>query len=75
LERLHGLFSCMERAEWLLLMNVKRKLLAMAGDFTGAISQARFPEVLFPNFALQQSMPPPATWGVRSPVVGSLTRW
>jgi hypothetical protein len=38
----------MERAEWLLLMNVKCKLLAMAGGFTMAISQALFPEVLFP---------------------------
>ncbi len=40
----------MERAEWLLLMNIKCKLLAMAGGFTGAISQALFPEVLFPTF-------------------------
>jgi hypothetical protein len=49
----------MERAEWLLLMNIKCKLLAMAGGFTMTISQALFPEVLFPTFALQQSMPPP----------------
>jgi hypothetical protein len=40
----------MERAEWLLLMNIKCKLLAMAGGFTRAILQALFPEVLFPNF-------------------------
>src|SRR5260370_36607112 len=40
----------MERAEWLLLMNIKCKLLAMAGGFTRAIAQALFPEVLFPNF-------------------------
>jgi hypothetical protein len=33
----------MERAEWLLLMNIKCKLLAMEGDFTRAISQALFP--------------------------------
>jgi hypothetical protein len=38
----------MERAEWLLLMNVKCKLLAMGCGFTMAISQALFPEVLFP---------------------------
>jgi hypothetical protein len=50
MERLYGLFSCMERAEWLLLMNIKCKLLAMAGGFTSAIAQALFPEVLFPNF-------------------------
>jgi hypothetical protein len=48
LERLHGLFNCMERAEWLLLMNVEGKLLAMGCGFTMAISQALFPEVLFP---------------------------
>ena len=46
MERLYGLFSCLERAEWLLLMNIKCKLLAMAGGFTGAISQALFPEFL-----------------------------
>ena len=40
----------MERVEWLLLMNIKCKLLAMAGGFTRAISQALFPGVLFPNF-------------------------
>ena len=40
----------LERAEWLLLMNIKCKLLAMAGGFTRAISQGLFPEVLFPNF-------------------------
>jgi hypothetical protein len=40
----------MERAEWLLLMNIKCKLLAMAGGFTRAIAQAVFPEVLFPKF-------------------------
>jgi hypothetical protein len=40
----------MERAEWLRLMNVKCKLLAMGDGFTRAISQALFPEVLFPNF-------------------------
>jgi len=39
----------MERAEWLLLMNTKCKLLAMEGHFTRAISQALFPEVLFPK--------------------------
>jgi hypothetical protein len=38
----------MERAEWLLLMNVECKLLAMGSDFTTAISQSLFPEVLFP---------------------------
>jgi hypothetical protein len=30
-------------------MNIKCKLLAMAGGFTGTISQALPPEVLFPN--------------------------
>jgi hypothetical protein len=40
----------MERAEWLLSMNIRCKLLAMEGDFTQAISQALFPEVLFPKF-------------------------
>jgi hypothetical protein len=32
----------------LLLVNVECKLLALAGGFTMAISQALFPEVLFP---------------------------
>jgi hypothetical protein len=41
----------MERAEWLLLMDVKCKLLAMAGGSTRALAQALFPEVLFPNFS------------------------
>ncbi len=40
----------MERAEWLLIINVKCNLLAIARGFTKAISQALFPEVLFPNF-------------------------
>jgi hypothetical protein len=56
----------MERAEWLLLMNVKCKLLAMVGGFIGAISQALFPEVLFPNFCISTVYATPATWGVRS---------
>jgi hypothetical protein len=38
----------MERAEWLLLVNVECKLLAKGCGFTMAISQALFPEVLFP---------------------------
>jgi hypothetical protein len=37
LERLHGLFSCMERAEWRLSMNIKFKLLAMARGFARAL--------------------------------------
>jgi hypothetical protein len=49
----------LERAEWLLLMNIKCKLLAMAGGFTGAISQALFPGFCSQTFALQQSMHPP----------------
>jgi hypothetical protein len=49
----------MERAEWLLLMNVKCKLVAMGGGFTVAISQALFPEVCSQTLALQQSLPPP----------------
>ncbi len=51
----------MERAERLLAINVKCNLLAMAGGFTRAISQALFPEVCSQTFALQQSMPTPAT--------------
>jgi hypothetical protein len=31
-------------------MNIKCKLLAMAGGFTGTISQALPPQVLFPSF-------------------------
>jgi hypothetical protein len=52
LERLHGLFSCMKLAEWLLLMNIKCKLLAMAGGFTRAISQALFRRFCSQTFAL-----------------------
>ncbi len=48
----------MERAEWLLLMTVKCKLLAAGCGFTMAISQAPFPEVSFQTLALQQSLPP-----------------
>ena len=67
----------MERAEWLLLMNTKCKLLAMAGDFTRAISQALFPKVLFPNFCTSTVHATPRDVGrseLSSPVVGSLTR-
>ena len=68
----------MERAEWLLLMNIKCKLLAMAGGFTGAISQALFPEVLFPTFFTSTVHTTPRDVGrselSRSPVVGSLTK-
>jgi hypothetical protein len=55
----------MERAEWLLLMNVKCKLVAMGGGFTVAISQALFPEVCSQTLTLQQSLPPRDV-GVRS---------
>jgi hypothetical protein len=54
----------MERAKWLLLMNVKGKLQAMGWGFTTGISQALFPEVLFPNFCTSTGTP--ATWGVRT---------
>jgi hypothetical protein len=56
----------MERAKRRLLMNVKCKLLAMAGGFTKATSQALPPEVLFPNFCTSTVCATPATWGVRS---------
>ena len=49
MEGLHGLFSGMERAEWLLLVNVECKLLAKGCGFTMAISQALFPEGFVPN--------------------------
>ncbi len=68
----------MERAEWLLLMNIKCKLLAMAGGFTRAIAQALFPEVLFPIFCTSTVYVTPRDVGrselSRSPVVGSLIR-
>src|SRR5712692_8164826 len=64
----------MERAEWLLLMNIKCKLLAMAGGFTGAISQELFPEDLFPNFCTSTVYATPRDVGrselSRSPLVG-----
>jgi hypothetical protein len=66
LERLYGLFSCMERAEWLLLMTVTCKLLAMGCGFTMAISPAPFPEVSFPNSCTSTVSATPAPRGVRS---------
>lgn len=64
----------MERAEWHLLMNVKFKLLAMAGGFARAL----FPEILFPNFCtstVYASSRDVGRWYLStSPVVGSLTR-
>jgi hypothetical protein len=54
----------MERAEWLLLMTVKCKLLAAGCGFTMAISQAPFPEVSFPNSCTSTVSATPATWGL-----------
>ena len=56
----------MERAEWLLLMNIKCKLLAMVVVLPGQYRKGCFRRFCSQTFALQQSMPPPATWGVRS---------
>jgi hypothetical protein len=67
----------MERAEWLLLMNIKCKLLATAGGFTSAIAQALFPEVFVPKLLHFNSLCPRDLGRSelsRSPVVGSLTR-
>jgi hypothetical protein len=47
----------MERAKWLLLMNVKCEPLAMVWGFITGISQALFPEVCSQTFALQQAPP------------------
>jgi hypothetical protein len=49
----------MERAEWLLLMNVKCKLLAMGGGFPGQYRKPCFRRLCSQTFALQPSMPPP----------------
>jgi hypothetical protein len=68
----------MERAEWLLRMNVERKLLAMRCGFTIAISQAPFPQVSFPNSctstisATLRDVGPSELF--RNPDVGNLTR-
>jgi ketosteroid isomerase-like protein len=76
LERLHGLFSRMERAEWLHLMNIKCKRWRVV--LPGQYRKARFRRFCSQTFALQQFMPSPRDVGrsdlFTSPVVGSLTR-